>query len=276
MLDCELCNARSVDKIVLAGDIGMSGDIITQGNTTHQPSLLSVPAGSPTSASSATTGQSASSAQTDSLFTQILLQTLEAALAQPWDATASTSGSGLSASTSATPFASTEQWLLSALGGLSSQTGNTLTMQSPPVVQGLQGVQAPASLQSAIADASAKYGVPSNLIHAVIQQESGYNASAVSPAGAVGLMQLMPATAQQYGAANAYDPVQNIDAGTHFLSDLLTRFQGNQTLAVAAYNAGPGAVDRYGGIPPYPETQQYVTNVLSLAKSAPASSPTNA
>jgi len=87
---------------------------------------------------------------------------------------------------------------------------------------------------------------------------------------------LMPATAQQYGAANAYDPVQNIDAGTHFLSDLLTRFQGNQTLAVAAYNAGPGAVDRYGGIPPYPETQQYVTNVLSLAKSAPASSPTNA
>lgn len=233
----------------------MSGDTSIQGNRQNQSALRTVQAG----ITSSMTGTSASGSQADSLFTQLLLQTLQAALAQPWTTTAAGGSDGSLSNPTATPFASTEQWLLSALGGLSSQT-------SPN-----QAAQVPVSLQSVIADASAKYGVPSNLLHAVIQQESGFNASAVSPAGAVGLMQLMPSTAQQYGAVNAYDPLQNIDAGTHFLRDLLSRFHGNQTLAVAAYNAGPAAIDRYGGIPPYPETQQYVANVLSLAKSPSAS-----
>ncbi|MGZ4969165.1 MAG: lytic transglycosylase domain-containing protein [Methylobacter sp.] len=116
-----------------------------------------------------------------------------------------------------------------------------------------------------IADAANRHQVDVRLLHAVIQAESAYDASAISSAGAVGLMQLMPDTARRYGVVNRNDPVQNIDGGTHYLKDLLKMFDSNLNLAIAAYNAGEGAVMRYNNsIPPYPETQNYVKTVMAL------------
>jgi cell wall-associated NlpC family hydrolase len=111
--------------------------------------------------------------------------------------------------------------------------------------------------------AEAQYGVSARLLAAVAQQESGFNAHAVSGAGARGLMQLMPATAQGLGVHNSFDPAQAIDGAARLLRDLGSEF-GRTDLALAAYNAGPGAVHRYGGIPPYRETQNYVRSVLAL------------
>jgi soluble lytic murein transglycosylase-like protein len=122
----------------------------------------------------------------------------------------------------------------------------------------------PASFEQLIHDASEKYGVDEGLISAVIQAESNFNPSAVSSAGAQGLMQLMPATASSLGVTDPLDPAQNVNGGVKLLSQLLDRYDGNTSLALAAYNAGPGAVAAYGGIPPYQETQTYVNRVLQL------------
>ncbi|MDO9425194.1 MAG: lytic transglycosylase domain-containing protein [Methylobacter sp.] len=116
-----------------------------------------------------------------------------------------------------------------------------------------------------ITEAANRHQVDVRLVHAVIQAESAYNAGAISTAGAVGLMQLMPDTARRYGVVNRNDPVQNIDGGTHYLKDLLRMFDSNLDLAVAAYNAGEGAVMKYNNsIPPYPETRNYVKTVMAL------------
>lgn len=110
-------------------------------------------------------------------------------------------------------------------------------------------------------------GLPTSLVHAVISAESAYDANAISRAGAVGLMQLMPETAKRYGVDNRRNPVANIDGGTRYLRDLLAMFDNNLLLALAAYNAGEGAVKQYGNkVPPYKETRNYVNKVINFYK----------
>ena len=118
---------------------------------------------------------------------------------------------------------------------------------------------------SKIAEVAKQYQVPEALLHAVIEIESAYDPNAISRAGAVGLMQLMPATAKRYGVANRRNPSANLTGGTRYLKDLLLRFDSNLALALAGYNAGENAVEKFGNqIPPFDETQNYVRKVLKL------------
>jgi soluble lytic murein transglycosylase-like protein len=127
---------------------------------------------------------------------------------------------------------------------------------------------APSGLYEDLIHAAAtKNGVDEKLIRHVIAEESNFNPRAVSRKKAQGLMQLLPETAARYSVANVFDPAQNIEAGAHYLKDLLARYSGNLKLALAAYNAGPEVVDRYAGVPPFPETQKYVAHITaSLAR----------
>lgn len=118
-------------------------------------------------------------------------------------------------------------------------------------------------IENLIEEYSAKNNLDPNFVKAVVKQESGFNPKATSHCGAMGLMQLMPATAKGLGVDNAYDAEQNIYGGTKYLKGLMDRFDNNKELALAAYNAGPNAVKKYGGIPPYAETQNYVKKVMS-------------
>ncbi len=118
-----------------------------------------------------------------------------------------------------------------------------------------------------IEQAAARYGLDPSLLSGLIEQESGFDPTASSSAGALGLTQLMPSTAASLGVSEPLNPAQSIEGGARYLSGLLRQFGGNTANALAAYNAGPGAVEQYGGVPPYPETQQYVTKVLDYAAS---------
>jgi soluble lytic murein transglycosylase-like protein len=119
---------------------------------------------------------------------------------------------------------------------------------------------------AAMIDAAAKkYGVDPALLAGLVKAESNFNPNARSGVGAQGLTQLMPATARGLGVTNSLDPAQALDGGARFLGGLLKQFKGNESLALAAYNAGPGAVQKFGGIPPYEETQRYVPKVLGFA-----------
>ncbi|MBM3284808.1 MAG: lytic transglycosylase domain-containing protein [Candidatus Aminicenantes bacterium] len=108
-----------------------------------------------------------------------------------------------------------------------------------------------------------KYNVPADLIHAIIRAESNYNSRAVSPKGAAGLMQLMPETASQYGVKDRFDPEENIMGGVKYLKDLCRLYNNNTRFVLAAYNAGQEALKKFKGIPPYPETREYISRVMS-------------
>ncbi|CAK0772242.1 soluble lytic murein transglycosylase [Azospirillaceae bacterium] len=125
-------------------------------------------------------------------------------------------------------------------------------------------VAPPAEILKIVHDMSPKYGLDPNLVLAVIQVESAYRTNAVSPKEAAGLMQLIPATAERFGVHNVFDPAENIRGGMKYLRWLLAYFQGDVTLALAGYNAGEGAVDRHGGVPPFTETQSYVRLIHGL------------
>lgn len=122
------------------------------------------------------------------------------------------------------------------------------------------------SLPDLVERLAQQFGVPVNLARALVTVESNYQTDAVSPKGAMGLMQLMPATAKQYAVADPFNPEQNLTAGLQHLKGLLDRYGNKTATALAAYNAGEGAVERYGGIPPYRETQDYVRRIMALAK----------
>jgi soluble lytic murein transglycosylase-like protein len=137
------------------------------------------------------------------------------------------------------------------------------TQPDPPPTKAATPAAIPAkSTGQIVSEASKKQGVDSDFIHSVIKQESAGNSNAVSRTGARGLMQLMPATASHLGVNDSFNPEQNVHGGALYLRELLERYHGDAIKALAAYNAGPGAVDRYKGVPPYRETRQYVQRVI--------------
>ncbi|HXP83944.1 MAG TPA: lytic transglycosylase domain-containing protein [Bryobacteraceae bacterium] len=135
--------------------------------------------------------------------------------------------------------------------------------EAPPTV----AKPSPRDPQQLVHDAAVRSGLPPEFVHSVAKVESGFEPRAVSPKGAVGVMQLMPDTARSLGA-DPTDPEQNIDAGTRLLRELLLKYNGDVVRALAAYNAGPGAVDKYQGLPPFNETRQYVNKVIGAYKEA--------
>ena len=170
------------------------------------------------------------------------------------------------------------EFVTSAVNPEAVITQNHQTAQTEKVSEGFQTAFESAyktgseSMDAIFTEASQLYGVPEKLLNAVAKAESNFNAKAVSKAGAIGVMQLMPATARSLGVTNPYDARQNIMGGAKYLKENLERFGGNVSLALAAYNAGPNSVQKYGGIPPYKETQNYVKTVTSYMNGAPISS----
>jgi soluble lytic murein transglycosylase-like protein len=138
--------------------------------------------------------------------------------------------------------------------------------EPPPVVRTALWRSAAGSYADLIADAASRHGLEPALLTAMAQTESAFDPRAVSPKGAAGLLQLMPDTAERFGVTDVFDAPQNVEAGARYFRWLLERFEGRTELALAGYNAGEGTVDRYRGVPPYPETQDYVARVLDGAR----------
>jgi len=149
-------------------------------------------------------------------------------------------------------------------GAMSSKTSQIGSQKDGGAAGKTIATNAPADIKSLINQSAHKYGVDPKLVSAVAQAESNYTPNAVSDAGAVGVMQLMPDTASSLGVTNIYDPRDNIEGGVKYIKQLLNTFDGDVSKAVAAYNAGPQAVKNYNGVPPYAETQNYVKKVLDL------------
>ena len=148
-----------------------------------------------------------------------------------------------------------------------SEQLSKLTEKPQPNVSEITALTRPSAsrteIERMIERTAQKHGVDPALIKAIVQQESGFDPKAVSHAGARGLMQLMPDTARGLGIKNSFDPEQNLEGGTRYIKSLLKQYNGNLTLALAAYNAGPGNVAKYGGVPPFKETQGYVKKVTA-------------
>jgi soluble lytic murein transglycosylase-like protein len=138
-------------------------------------------------------------------------------------------------------------------------SSKALDVRNPSATAAVPGNRA--ALDEAVRVIAAQHSLPPQLLHSVIKVESDYNRLAVSPKGALGLMQLIPATARRFGVANVFNPVENIEGGAKYLRYLLDLYNGDYQLALAAYNAGERAVAKYGGVPPYSETQNYVMQV---------------
>jgi soluble lytic murein transglycosylase-like protein len=184
---------------------------------------------------------------------------IAAAVARVGEIEAMLAKSAAAQAPTATPTVSFDQQLMQA-----SAAGPGLgTSPAAAPVAGASGGDG--AYKAEIDAAAQKYGLDPALLRGLIRQESNFNPDAGSPAGAQGLCQLMPGTAAALGCTNVHDPVQNIDAGARYLRQQLDAFGGDVSKALAAYNAGPGAVKRYGGVPPYAETQNYVRQVQAYA-----------
>jgi soluble lytic murein transglycosylase-like protein len=185
---------------------------------------------------------------------QAMIERTSAASAAPVGSPSATPTASASAPTS---FAATLQ-AASSTGAAAS--GGSSSSQYDPLIE----------------QAAARYGLDPAILHGLIQQESGFDPSARSSAGAMGLTQLMPGTASSMGVANPMNPAESVEGGARYLSQLMGEFSGNATDALAAYNAGPGAVKQYGGVPPYAETQSYVSKVLANAEAYRQTHPSTA
>ena len=198
-------------------------------------------------------------------------------LASPGSASAAGTGSSYPQSSNG-DFASALQAATSA--DASGVADTSAVTGSPGIdyqaVEGTAGSGESGEYESLIAQAASRNGLDPAVLHGLIEQESGFDPSATSSAGASGLTQLMPGTASSLGVANPLNPAESIEGGARYLGELMSQFGGNTEDALAAYNAGPGAVQQYGGIPPYAETQAYVSNVLGNAEAYRQSHPTAA
>jgi soluble lytic murein transglycosylase-like protein len=195
------------------------------------------------------------------------LQALMAAAANMSLGTGASSTQATGAPSSSTDFASALQAATTADGLATSPASTTATAAS-----GAEGGEYEALVQQA----AQRNGVDPAVLHGLIQQESGFDPNSTSSAGAAGLTQLMPGTASSLGVANPLNPAESIEGGARYLAQMMSKFGGNTADALAAYNAGPGAVSQYGGVPPYAETESYVSKVLDYAESYRQSHPTTA
>ncbi len=169
----------------------------------------------------------------------------------------------------ASPAGASGQASTSFAAALQAATAADTAPAAPIGAQGtaaLGGTGSTSQYDPLIEQAAARYGIDPAVLHGLIQQESGFDPEAQSSAGAAGLTQLMPGTASSLGVANPLNPAESIEGGARYLSQMMSRFGGNTEDALAAYNAGPGAVQQYGGVPPYAETQSYVQKVLGYAE----------
>jgi soluble lytic murein transglycosylase-like protein len=184
-------------------------------------------------------------------------------------ATSASGAAGSALAGTALPAGAPGQGSTSFAAALQAATTADTAPAAPVGAQGTADLGATGSTSQydpLIEQAAARYGIDPAVLHGLIQQESGFDPEAQSGAGAAGLTQLMPGTASSLGVANPLNPAESIEGGARYLSQMMSRFGGNTEDALAAYNAGPGAVQQYGGVPPYAETQSYVQKVLGYAE----------